>query len=754
MGKKSKRRITGVLCMMVLLLAVCIAAAAETETAETPKNGIPLMVIRIDESEEGIGKAARNDPKHAYGTIEEMECSELHSIRCIGDVEFIVPEGYTGEYGSAEVPAGRVALKYIRGRGNMSWVLSSRKPYKIKFEDDLALFGMGAGDEWTLMSNRMESTRIRNRITYWLGEQTGLGWAPKQIPVDVVMIGSKSGRRELGSYTLCQTVQVEKNRLDIPKLKKDVTSENPEDRKNITGGYLLSLYSKTQDGEQPESTLFTTGSGLEWRIRSPEFEDGELTEGQRKQSAYIRSFVQETEDLILKAAEDGAIDAEEHQAIAERMDMESAADYWWIQVFSMNTDAFGTSSTYLYKTPDTASGAGKLYWGPLWDFDMGWEGKEGFGTETEAKTGFNNGIMIWFDELRAKDPLFTELLKERWQDPENGISAKLAEMTAEGGIIDRYRDEIRASWTADYLAEYGEGADAAEAEETFNGVIESLRSMIDLRREWADGHLDELDKVYFRVTYTAGDETVAEDTVRGYTNILNPPEAPEREGFLFAGWKEKESGESIVGFRIMEDTDFTAGYLDLREITAPEAALFEKTEYWENLGNEVFLNNITVLPENAETGTARWTSSNPEVAAVDGKTIHLAGTGETTITVTLWNGVTASCRLHVYDPKETAPEGPQGVAFAEDSMTMRVGETNQIPVFLLPGDRPVEAPGYRYTFTLADPSLAEVSTGVAVPSLITGTAPGTTVLTVTAANYWDEEDPVFTAECEITVTEE
>ena len=100
----------------------------------------------------------------------------------------------------------------------------------------------------------------------------------------------------------------------------------------------------------------------------------------------------------------------------------------------------------MYKIPDTASEKGKLYWGPLWDFD----GAYFFGSETElgARTGVNNTEDIWFDQLRDKDPLFVELLRERWQDPENGMNVKLMEITREGGLLDRYRDEIRASWEA------------------------------------------------------------------------------------------------------------------------------------------------------------------------------------------------------------------------------------------------------------------------------------------------------------------
>ena len=468
---------SAVICLLVGgQAAIASSVPDETETvAEVPQNGIPLVIIHIDESEEAIAAANENDPKHEYGTVEQMNESDFHTVRCIGDLQVIVPDGFEAEYGSAEVPSDPAELKYIRGRGNMSWWMSHKKSYKMEFPDALDFFGMGASTDWALMSNSMDSSFLLNRITYWLGDQIGLPYQVQQIPVDVVMIGSVSGRKYLGSYTLCETVRIDKGRVNIPKLKKSTENEDPGETPNITGGYLLSYYSETQDSDKPENTVFETASGLKWMSRSPEFEDGELTEGQQRQRSYIRNFMQELDDLIVGSE---TIDEETHLQIAELMDMESAADYWWIQTFSYNPDAFRTSSTYLYKTPDTTSEKGKLCWGPLWDFDGGYY----FGRETElgTRTGINNTPDIWFDQLRAKDPLFVELLKERWQDPENGMNVKLMEITEEGGLLDCYRDEIRASWEANEQELFADLDPEYAAD--FDELVEMIRKWINARR--------------------------------------------------------------------------------------------------------------------------------------------------------------------------------------------------------------------------------------------------------------------------------
>ena len=256
------------ICAALLCFALGTAAAGEG-AEERPENGIPLVIVRIDESREAIAEASRRDPAHEYGTADEKNESMDHSVRCVGEIQIIVPDGFAGEYGSAEAPEGPLALNYIRGRGHMSWGMSRKKSYKIKLQEKQDLFGMGKSNDWALMANSMDSSLLRNRITYKLGELTGLAWSPRQIPVDVVVIGSISGRREMGSYTLCQTVRVEKERVAVPKLKEDTVSEKAADDPNITGGYLLSVYSKSQDGIRPESAMIRTEAGTEFRLLRP-----------------------------------------------------------------------------------------------------------------------------------------------------------------------------------------------------------------------------------------------------------------------------------------------------------------------------------------------------------------------------------------------------------------------------------------------------------------------------------------------------
>ena len=84
-----------------------------------PNNGIPLVIVRVNEDQ--------------TNSIDKMNDSFDHSVRCeSGSEEIILPEGYSAPDGlKVEVPAEKMTLKYVRGRGNSTWA-RNKKPYKVE----------------------------------------------------------------------------------------------------------------------------------------------------------------------------------------------------------------------------------------------------------------------------------------------------------------------------------------------------------------------------------------------------------------------------------------------------------------------------------------------------------------------------------------------------------------------------------------------------------------------------------------------
>ena len=732
------KKITAILLALLLaagsLCAVPFTAAALTP--DSPANGLPLVVIEVDESDAAIQAAAQSDQKHTYGTIAQMNASPDHSVRCVGAVRISVPEGFESEYGSAAVPAGSVPLKYIRGRGNSTWEMFAKKPYKIEFNEPVDFFGMGANTEWGLIANSMDDTLLKNRITYWLGEQIGIPYTPRLIPVDVVMQGSSFGTKYLGSYYLSELTAVGDNRVEIQKLGKKVTEENPEVNPNITGGYLFSMYAQGQNGDEPQSNRFTTPSGNTFIHHTPEFTSEDLTAGQQKQRSYLQNYVNSLDDLIMNTAQ---TDTAWHEAIAEKMDMLSAADYWWVQEFSANTDAYVTDSTYLMKDR-----GGKLQWGPLWDFDAAWYVKETDGFP--SKKGFNNTQMNWFDRLREKDPQFVALLKERWLDPANGMNAKLAEITQPGGKLDQYKAQTRASWQDNrdnVVVPLGEEGEPIE----FEQCMEEMREWIEARRTWINAHLDEIDNVYATVTFEANGEVCATQRLRIGSTVSEVPQAPRAQHRYFNGWQEKTSAAPLDDYHIAGDTVFVAQYLDESEIIPATAVYFHHYEDWRALGDEMATNSYMIFPADAVPGNMEWTSSDESVATVSAEGAVLPkAVGETTITLRLQNGVSNAYKLHVYDAEETPLQEISAIQINPATLRLKAGQSEQLQVSLQPKDTPLEI---HYYFSSADEDVATVDEEVGV---VTGVKCGKTTVTVYTGEQWDDDDANRkSATCEVIV---
>ena len=723
--KKSRLKPIGInkaiiIALSTILISICagrqMLSYADSVDLE-PQNGIPLVIVYVDESKEAIEaaeEASSDDPakRDDYGTIAEMNSSEDHSVRCTGTIEIKVPGTYTGEYGSVSVPDGPVDLKFIRGRGNSTWDPSegAKKPYKIKLEEKQDLFGMEADKEWALMANADDGTLLKNRIVSWLGEQMGFEYTPQMIPVDLVMIGSESGTKELGSYCLSELVSLGDNRLDIDDAK------------------LLAFYTEVQNEGDP---FFTTDSGVQIKYEDPE-----------EANEQVEEFINGLDKLILDSA---TIDDDTHAAIADRMDLVSAAKYWWIQEFVCNNDAYNTSSSYLYIDPNAASGNGntgwKLFWGPLWDFDLTLL-NTGEGEEEGTRFGFNNTMMPWFDRLRVSDPEFTDLLKQQWED----LDPMLTELTREGGKLDQMKEEIRASWERDRVI-WKDYYDPWEEEETdLDAEVSNAGTWIMKRQAWIGDNIDLVDVVYHTVTYTADGDIIGTETVRGGSTAMAELEAPEKAGYLFIGWQDRETGDGLAEINIEKDTTADAVYIREEDAVKPEAVYFAKKEEWVSLSDEIYLGlYMEVFPKDAVSKKVIWTSSDESVASVNKKgEAALLSEGDTTITATAYNGAAGSYVLHVYDPEKVSPELPSG--FTVQPLELKVGQTEQISYSLQPEGGIFPDCIMMYEFEDTDCIEYDSSLGV-----VTGIKPGKAA--VTLCLYTNDENVEYTKQLIITVTE-
>ena len=706
---------------------------------EFAESSIPVLYFDIDETE---------------GTIEAMNTSEDHSAECYGKASILIPSYYRNRSEHAEELTDMLdmELEYVRGRGNSTW-WTDKKPYKVRFAEDQDILGMGDNAHWVLLANRYDNSLVRNRMTYWMIGKHGLDlpYSPECTPVEVVMNG-----HYYGSYLLSEQIRRGKTRVDIKKLDESV-SDPASDK--ITGGYLLNMYA-----DEEGDSWFGTTHGMYFGFEHPDFDDYSETEeadlAKKNQIEYISGYVQRVEDAIFGndfMNEDG-------ESYSDLMDAGSCIDFWWIQEFSANGDAYGGGSNYMYKDRK-----GKLFWGPLWDFDyVAWGDLEYYNSTRE---GFDNTGCPWTSRLML-DPEYLQSTKDRWPD----IKAQVEEVIKEGGVLDRYYEETRISqqydngkwgWYGtedDYDAFGGAAKDGGEEDpdypddpddpddpdeggipeiRTYKFEIEQLRGWIQRRLDWVDANIEDLQPESYTVTFVVDGETVETRTYMENDLYGDLPEAPEKEGMAFAGWYDEDGFRIVANEYVYCSQTVTAKYVKISDLDPNSRIYFRNYEpfVWFDEEEEynTYMPDYTIMPVNAVAGKITWTSSDEEVATVDGDgTVTCLKPGTAEITATLPGGKSNSFMITIGGSDDEEINDIEEVAFDRESLKITSGGYAGLRAYAYP------SPHYEADFSWisVDPDIADVDEY----GVVTGNKPGKTVILAI------EGDSHLIAKCAVTVT--
>ena len=250
------------------------------------------------------------------------------------------------------------ALKQIKGRGNTTWEYE-KKPYNIKLEEKADLFGMGKSKDWCLLANFRDTSYVRNAMVFDYALEMGVPNTTDTQSFDLYINGEYQGL-----YQMTEKMEVGDNRLEVPDLEELNEIANPEKKlsdfppvatENAKGvilpvtpaerdGFLLELDFPERWAE--EVSGFVTTDGQHVVLKSPEYASMEQVE-------YVRTLVQAFEDLLF-AGDAGYLNY---------IDLDSWAQLYLIEEIFEDVDC-GLSSIYFYVME------GKLYAGPLWDFDL------------------------------------------------------------------------------------------------------------------------------------------------------------------------------------------------------------------------------------------------------------------------------------------------------------------------------------------------------------------------------------------------
>ena len=282
------------------------------------------------------------------------------------------------EYGDLDLSA----KTSIRGRGNSTWGYP-KKPYALKFDSKAPVLGMPEHKRWVLLANWMDRTLLRNDIAFELGRRT-MAWAPRGKFVELYLNG-----KHKGNYYLCEHIKVDESRVDVAELDED---SDFNDASQVTGGYILEF---DVYGPNDEINYFYS-SVKNFPVAIKEPDEDVITSWTHPGYLYIQEYVGKVE----KVFEEDKNNRKRWTEIDKLIDITSYIDWWLVHEVCINGEPGHPKSSYMYKERD-----GKLYAGPLWDFD--------WGTFTPDVNSAIIANTIWYGYL-FRYAEFKTAVKKRW----------------------------------------------------------------------------------------------------------------------------------------------------------------------------------------------------------------------------------------------------------------------------------------------------------------------------------------------------
>lgn len=277
----------------------------------------------------------------------------------------------------------------IRGRGNSTWGLA-KKPYRIKFDKKQEFLGpeRAKAKSWTLLANYSDKSLMRNALASCVGDFAGLPFTAAAQFADLVLNG-----RYVGNYQISDQVEIRGKRVDIVEQDEPMTDDS-----DITGGYLLEV-----DGfADAEPCHFSTSRGVRITVKSP---DDDIID--QRQVDYIRNYIQNFENVLFSNNF-----TDPNTGYRRYIDEATLVSWYVASEMTGNPDAFW--STYIYKN----QGDPKIYWGPLWDYDIAFNNCRRLGDMTRRAIltdAFGACLTeVWVRRM-WEDPWFVKAVNEKWK---------------------------------------------------------------------------------------------------------------------------------------------------------------------------------------------------------------------------------------------------------------------------------------------------------------------------------------------------
>ena len=343
----------------------------------------------------------------------------------------------------------------VRGRGNSTWEYFEKKSYRLKFDKRLDLMDMGAAKDYVLNACAMDMTFMQNYAALKLAAAIGADYTPECHFVQLYVNGAYEGL-----YLLSERIEEDRERVDIG----DGASGNAD------VGYLVEFGGNVDTKGKPTFRVRPVeiqGELYAWRdnffavVKSP---DEEVCSN--AQLAYISDYVNRVNEAILRG---------DYATFASLCDVESFVNYALVNQLFLNNDM--DFSYYMYKKE-----GGKLYLGPVWDFDQACGNSEKVGTRYDGwRVNEHNS---WVSSLMYM-PEFLALFRAKWIECYPLISAMPADITAKAQHMEKAIARNDARWNA-IGNPYWRMTEEAATFTTYAQFLSRLTKWFENRISWID----------------------------------------------------------------------------------------------------------------------------------------------------------------------------------------------------------------------------------------------------------------------------
>lgn len=316
-------------------------------------------------------------------------------------------EKYKVTEGNAEIS--------LRGNSTSS---APKQPFNLRFSDKVSVLGMDKGRRWVFLANMYDKSLMRNYLAYYLGERMGLPYTSKCRYADVYVDGVYKG-----NYTILEPVTDGSGRVDIDTSNYEYLFEVDMNRGSCV--YYI---------DRPKV-------GQRFGVIRPH----EVTEDDK---LVITGFFELMENSLL---------THDMSQYSQYIDVDSFVNFYIHSEITKSIDVYDFSTKYFLKD-------GKLYAGPIWDYDLAmgnvsntcaeekyyiYCNNEGYGTgsgDTADGVWMDN---YWFHEL-LQDPEFCVLVIKRFEEIYPILENLYTDNELGQNVIDWLLDKYGASFLRNY----------------------------------------------------------------------------------------------------------------------------------------------------------------------------------------------------------------------------------------------------------------------------------------------------------------